>query len=279
MATSNDFREYENGIADILSSVVGERAAVRRNVQLPANTGGRSRQIDVLVEGSLFGLTEARMIVDCKRWKKRIDVADVDAFLGMVEDVKADAGMLVSSSGASTGAIDRARAVRGVRLKAVSLTELRSWRPQGTVFETIELDSDALTMAAKALRELGLRVLPGSEQDASSFTIEVFRHHGVSNPSGELQQTQHQAAQQVLDRLGVRYRWVGHGVVIGGGTPGHRWLPVTSNGAETGWKVLAATEADIERELNQLAPDGGPAREHLDVVRPSGWPFGNAFTL
>jgi len=275
---SNEFREYENGIADILAAVAGAHATVRRNIELPAGADGRRRrQIDVLVEGRLFALTEARMIVDCKRWKKPIDVADVDAFLGMVADVRADAGMLVSASGASAGAVDRAAAVGGIRIKTVSLAELRSWRPRGTVFKTIELGPGELAQAAKALREIGLRVAPLPGEEGSAVQVEVFRHHGVENPSGELQQTQHRETEQTLDRLRIAYRTVNQGIVISGGTPGHRWLPVTVNGVGAGVMVLAATEADIELELDRLAPRLGCARRQLDVTRPGDWPIEGAF--
>jgi hypothetical protein len=239
----------------------------------------RKRQIDILVEGSLFGLTEARMIVDCKRWGKRIDVADVDAFIGMVEDVKADAGMLVSASGASEGAVDRARVVRGVRIKAVSLAELNSWKPQGTVFKTIELSRRDLEAATKALRETGLRVVPTLDEDASTVRVEVFRHHGVKNPSGDIQQAQHQAIEDTLGRLRISYQSLGQGIVLNGGTPSYRWLSVTLNGVDIRLKILAASDTDIELGLSQLATDLDIPRQGLDVVRPDGWPFEHAFLL
>ena len=106
--STGSFREYENGVADVLASVVGEVGTVQRNVKLPSRSGGRRRQIDVLVEGNIFGLTNASLIVDCKRWKQAIDIADVERFIGLVEDVGADMGMLVSAAGASDGAMNRA---------------------------------------------------------------------------------------------------------------------------------------------------------------------------
>lgn len=279
VAATNEFREYENGIADILSAIVGERAAVQRNVRISVSSGIRKRQIDILVEGSLFGLTEASMIVDCKRWRKHIDVADVDAFIGMVEDVKADAGMLVSASGASEGAVDRARMVRGIRIKAVSLVELNSWKPQGTVFKTVELSRRDLESATKALREIGLRVAVTLDEDASAVQVEVFRHHGMKNPSGDVQQAQHQAIEDTLRRLRISFQSLGQGIVINGGTPSHRWLPVTLGGADLHLRVMAATDADIEVELDRLSSNLGFPRQSLDVVRPNGWPFDHAFLL
>jgi hypothetical protein len=67
IVASSEFREYENGVADVQASVVGANGVVRRNVMLSSRADNRRRQIDVLVEGSIFGLTDARLVVDCKR--------------------------------------------------------------------------------------------------------------------------------------------------------------------------------------------------------------------
>ena len=155
---SSEFREYENGVADVLASMVGERGVVRRNEMLPTRDGKRRRQIDVLVAGTILGLTDARLIVDCKRWKTRIDAGDVDMFIGLVEDVGAVLGILVSAVGATSGAAERAEGARGVRIKPLSIVELNRWRPGGTVFESFEIDPSDLELAAKHLREAGLRV-------------------------------------------------------------------------------------------------------------------------
>jgi hypothetical protein len=70
------YRDYENGVADVLAFLVGDAASVERNVRLPGRRSSRSRQIDIVVKGSFFGLTDGLMIVDCKRrarqpWRSR----------------------------------------------------------------------------------------------------------------------------------------------------------------------------------------------------------------
>lgn len=149
MSANSDFREYENGVADILASVVGEAGNVQRNVKLPSRSGGRARQIDVLVEATTSGITNTRLIVDCKRGKKPMDVKDIEEFIGMVEDVGADMGILVSAAGASDGAMRRAQMARGVRIKALSIEELTSWRPAGTVLEHLRFHNRALKKCPK----------------------------------------------------------------------------------------------------------------------------------
>jgi len=273
---SSEPREYENGVADVLASVVGDGGTVRRNVMLPNRAGNRQRQIDVLVEGNIFGLTDARLIVDCKRWKTRIDVGDVDKFIGMVEDVGADMGILVSAVGATSGAGERAKAARGVRIKPLSIAELNAWRPAGTVFRTIEIDSADLEAAAKHLREAGLRVAV-KDVEADCTRIEVFRHHGTTNPSGEVQREQHDLADAALNKRGIAFKSLGQGITIGGGTPNHRWIPVHLGEGGYVMKVLAASEAGLDKELERLTSELGIPRAVMVVERPDGWPSTSRF--
>lgn len=273
---SSEFREYENGVADVLASVVGEGGIVRRNVRLATCSGVRRRQIDVLVEGNIFGLTDARIIVDCKRWKTAIDVGDVDKFIGMVEDVGAVMGILVSAVGATSGAVERAEGARGVRIKPLSIAELNSWRPAGTVFKTLEIDPADLEAAAGSLRAAGLRVAV-KEAGADYTRIEAFRHHGTANPSGELQREQHDLADAVLNKRGIAYKSLGQGITVSGGTPNHRWIDVHLGEGGYVMKVLAASEAELDRELGRLTSELGIPRSVMVVDRPEGWPFASAF--
>jgi hypothetical protein len=82
----SDFREYENGVADILGFLVGDGATVERDVRLPSRRGGRTRQVDVLVRGRVFGLENTTLVVDCKLWGRNVTVDDADRFLGFLDD-------------------------------------------------------------------------------------------------------------------------------------------------------------------------------------------------
>lgn len=275
MAT-NEFREYENGIADVLASIVGECAVVERNVYLPSNSGGKPRQIDVLVRGTVFGLSDTRLVVDGKHRKKSVDKPAVEAFIGLVEDVGADMGLLVSAAGVSDSAVNRARSVRGTRIKALSVAELAKWQPRGTVTQVVEIPTSELERATRALREAGLRVrLTG--QSTEQHSIQVFRHYGEANPSAETQRAHHHQTHTVLTGLGVPYRSVSGGFTVSGGTPAHRWIPVRAAGNPYVLKVLAAAEAELEGELLRLTQIFGVPRALLTADRPQGWPATSAF--
>lgn len=271
-----EYKDYENGVADVLSFLAGDAATVEQDVKLPTR-GGRTRQVDVLVRGSVFGFVDATVVVDCKRWARRIDVADVGAFIDLVNDVRADVGLLISTEGPTSGAVDRRHEVRGVRLEVMTLEELKAWRPPGTVTTSYRIPAAGQAAAERALRKAGFRVVPGpaSETAPGERVLEVFSHYGTPNPDGELQRTQWDRAETALRDLGLEPVHVSHGITIAGGTPAHRWLEVAIDGVGSGVKVLADSETEAEAQLDGVANTLarlGITRGALSVIPPDGWP-------
>ncbi len=284
MATSQALdTEYENGVADVLAFLAGDAAMVERNVRLPGRRSWVARQIDVLVRGRVFGLTDAIVVVDCKRWAKPVDVADVGAFLDLVEDVGADVGLLVSTEGGSEAAHERSRQARGVRLEVLSLSELASWAPPGTFTSEYRIPADKQASASRALRRAGLRVAPSRAYPATEdeVVISVFRHYGTRSPSSEDQTGQWEQARAAFARAGVTDpTLVSHGITTGGGTPGHRWLEVTVEERPIGLKILAATPAEAEEQLEgvrELVGRHGLPTDAVSYIKPDGWPVQGLF--
>src|SRR5262249_5035699 len=69
----------------------------------------KSRQIDVLLDLRHDTDNSRRVIVDAKRRQRKLDVKDVEAFEGLMKDVGAHHGFLVSSTGYSGAAQRRAQ--------------------------------------------------------------------------------------------------------------------------------------------------------------------------
>jgi Restriction endonuclease len=279
-----DFREYENGVADVLAFLAGESAEVERNVRLPSRSNSRARQIDVVVRGRIFGMADATMVVDCKRHKAPVDVKAIESFIGFVEDVGADIGLLVTSSGTTESARSRASAERGVRLEVLALDELVRWSPAGTVATTYGLPADHVSAAQAALRKAGVRVRDEQAYEAQDgeLLVTAFRHYGQAHPSADIQQQFHETTQGAFRKLGLEPRHVASGVTMAGGTPGHRWLEVTAAGVPSGIKVIAATEAEAEAQLDRVATtfaQAGIPREALSYVKPEDWPVTTMFGL
>ncbi len=129
------WKAYERQIYEALKAHVAEDAEVTFDEggrqKLPGRYSEIDRQIDVIVQGTFAGLPGVHtMIVDCKSFSENVDVKDVEAFIGLVEDVNADLGLLVTSAGYSSAAKKRAAAVRGIILDVVPLDELAFWLPR-----------------------------------------------------------------------------------------------------------------------------------------------------
>ncbi len=102
-----DWHKYEAYIFGLLQRrFLGAR--VSPNVRLPGMKTGRPRQIDVLVERNLGGL-DLKIAFDCKCYKRKVNVKDVEGFLGMLDDIRVSKGVLVTKKGYSKTAYERAR--------------------------------------------------------------------------------------------------------------------------------------------------------------------------
>jgi hypothetical protein len=280
----SEYRDYENGIADVLAYLAGDSATVERNVRLPGRRSGRSRQIDVLLRGRIFGMADATLIVDCKRRRTPADVKAVESFIGMIEDVGADVGIVMTTAGSTGTARDRAGAERGVRLEVMTLRELMAWSPPGTVTATYRVPADRQADAEKAMRTAGFRVAPttGFEAAAGEAILDVIRHYGTRSPSAEVQQRHMANAVAALRSIAVEPTSVAHGVTMAGGTPAHCWLTVAVSDVPAGVKVLASTEQEAELELDRVAPTFaglGIPRDALSVITPDDWPTPRLFGL
>jgi hypothetical protein len=119
--TDTDWREYENHIYKKLREMAGDAATVEFDQKLPGKFSKIDRQIDVLITGPFAGGVEANVvaIVDCKRYKRNIDITHVEAFMGFAQDVDADLGLLITSTGFSPAAKRRAEQHHGIRLRVI----------------------------------------------------------------------------------------------------------------------------------------------------------------
>lgn len=82
-------------------------AEVTHNASLTGFKSGVQRQIDVLAERTLFGVP-ARVVVECKRYSKKLGIGKVDEFVGKLLDTGAEMGILYAYSGVTPGAQKRA---------------------------------------------------------------------------------------------------------------------------------------------------------------------------
>lgn len=87
---------------------------------------GVERQIDISVKKTV-GQFEILIVIDCKDYKHPVDVKSVEEFIGLVGDVKANKGALVSSNGFTEAAKTRAKN-SGINLYRLIDAEDHDWK-------------------------------------------------------------------------------------------------------------------------------------------------------
>jgi hypothetical protein len=101
------WRRFENVVADITRELGPLGAVVNQDQRLVGQITGVRRQIDILVRiPSEAG--DVTLIVDCKDHSTPVDVKEMEAFLGLLEDVGANRGAIVSALGFTEAAVRRA---------------------------------------------------------------------------------------------------------------------------------------------------------------------------
>ncbi|MCF7353329.1 restriction endonuclease [Vibrio sp. CK2-1] len=91
------------------------------------------RQVDILVEDYAAG-ESITIMVDAKFFGKNIDVKDVESFIGMMQDVGADKGLLITQKGYSKAAIARAHNDPSrIELDILNFDELKKFQGFGAL--------------------------------------------------------------------------------------------------------------------------------------------------
>src|SRR5690606_8231798 len=119
--TPPDWRVYERNVVCFEVESASMEASVLVNASLVGRISGVKRQIDVLVDARWAEGVERRIVFDAKLRKRKIDVKDVEAFEGLMRDVRASRGVLVCSGGYTKAA--RARADRNIDLRIMEADE------------------------------------------------------------------------------------------------------------------------------------------------------------
>lgn len=115
-----NWKLYEKAIAHIEESA--GNATVVRNHKITGRSG-TERQIDVWLESNVGAQHRVTVAVECKCYNdKPVTIQDVDSFVGFLDDVRADKGVMLSHSGFTDGATKRAE-VANIELSTLTLEE------------------------------------------------------------------------------------------------------------------------------------------------------------
>lgn len=113
-----DWRRYEQQILEQVREWAGPDAKIEFDKKLPGRKSGTKRQIDILVTADFAGglFKGCTIAIDCKCYSRKIDVGHADKFVGLIDDVQTDFGLLITNKGWSKGAEERLSQRLSVRL-------------------------------------------------------------------------------------------------------------------------------------------------------------------
>jgi methionyl-tRNA synthetase len=141
-AKTPDYRNLEILVAKIQRQLAPQ-ADVLHNVRLDGRLSGTKRQIDVLVKENI-GQYEIKIIIDCKDHKVPVDVKGVEEFEGLLRDVGAQKGVLVSPRGFTEAAKKRAEGFL-IDLYSPIDTDIHKWRARVTIPALCDFRSAAMS--------------------------------------------------------------------------------------------------------------------------------------
>ena len=101
-----NWSKYEDEVFESCKIHFGD-ANVFKNVKWRGRYSKRQRQIDILIEEEIAE-NKIITIIDCKYYTRKVDVKKVESFIGMLDDLDATRGVLITEFGYTKSALERA---------------------------------------------------------------------------------------------------------------------------------------------------------------------------
>lgn len=116
---NKEWLEYEKLVEKLYKILnANSDTVVTHNDFIVGKDSGRKRQLDVTLKYNLPGLHLIIIVVSCKNYKKKPTIKLIDEFSGLLEDVKANKGVLICKSGFGSSILEYAKK-RGIDLCTV----------------------------------------------------------------------------------------------------------------------------------------------------------------
>lgn len=103
----SDWQQFEQGVAAFCQALA-PNAKVTHDAIIPDVDTGEPRQRDVWIETTFGGHFKLKLLVSCKRLKRRINSQHLDAFIGELASSGAHKGVVYSASGFTKAALNKA---------------------------------------------------------------------------------------------------------------------------------------------------------------------------
>lgn len=125
MSEQKKWQKFESLVAHI-QGLLAPQAEITLNKKILGKRSKTSREIDIAVSQNI-GQHHIFIAIDCKDYKSPVDVKNVEEFIGLVEDVGANKGAIVSASGFTQAAKTRA-ADAGIDVYRLVDAEKHDWQ-------------------------------------------------------------------------------------------------------------------------------------------------------
>lgn len=135
-----NWKDYEDKIFEKFDSEFGSTHEIIKNTHIIGKFSKTPRQIDILLKSKIAHYSVLG-VVECKYFSKKVDVKIVDSFIGFLEDVGANFGVIITNEGYTHGAQNRAY-VKGIRLEIIKFAELEEYHYDLEFCQICETDED-----------------------------------------------------------------------------------------------------------------------------------------
>lgn len=127
-----DWKSYEIEIYEIFKTEYPE-AEVTQNIRKPGRYSKTDRQCDVVIEDYVAG-NRMTIVVDGKFFNSKVDVKEVDSFVGMLDDIGAHKGILITQVGYTDAALNRAYfGASDIELDILNFAQLQRFQGYGAI--------------------------------------------------------------------------------------------------------------------------------------------------
>ena len=122
-----NWRDYEIYIHKHFQALFPE-ADIRHDVKKLGVISKVERQIDIYIEGKIAGFY-LNIVVDCKYFSRKIDVKVIESFISFLHDLKANKGVIITNSGYSKAAYNRAYYdTQDVEIRIIKFEDLENFQ-------------------------------------------------------------------------------------------------------------------------------------------------------
>lgn len=107
----NEWFLFEKAIASYMKSL-SKSAIVTHNVRDQDEQTGASRQRDVIIVDTICQIIPVKVLISCKKYKRKLTEMDIDHFYGELLNSNANKGVLYSYAGFNTLAVSKAKKLK-----------------------------------------------------------------------------------------------------------------------------------------------------------------------